>query len=206
MTGEGLEKALESNRTGPHGGKGSIDMRGEPMKTTGRMWAIGYDDVGRAAQVREEIIGLGWDRPYLILEDIAVVIRHPDGTFTLDRETIPAVAHVMGLTLVGLLAGLVTAMPLTGAALGAVVGGINTAVAAAVRIDAEFIRDVEQLMKPGTSVLFILDDQGDMDVILHSIRGLGGTILKTNVDLERARLIQSALTAAPDEAIRTNPQ
>jgi uncharacterized membrane protein len=32
-----------------------------------------------------------------------------------------------------------------------------------------------------------------MDVILHAIRGLGGTVLKTNVDLERARLIQSTL-------------
>jgi uncharacterized membrane protein len=181
-------------------------MRGEPMETTGRMWAIGYDDVGRADRVREEIIRLGWDKPYLILEDIAVVVRHPDGTFTLNREPFPAVAHVMGLTLLGLLAGLVTAMPLTGAALGAAVGGVNTAVAAAVRIDAEFVRDVERMMKPGTSALFVLDDQGDMDVILHSIRGLGGTILKTNVDLERVRLIQSALTADPDEAIRTGPQ
>jgi hypothetical protein len=32
------------------------------------------------------------------------------------------------------------------------------------------------------------------------IRGLGGTVLKTNVDLERAKLIQSTLAAAlPDE-------
>jgi len=28
-----------------------------------------------------------------------------------------------------------------------------------------------------------------MDVILYRIRGLGGTVLKTNVDLERAQLI-----------------
>jgi hypothetical protein len=35
-----------------------------------------------------------------------------------------------------------------------------------------------------------------MDVILHSIRGLGGTVLKTNVDLERATLIQSTLAAS----------
>jgi uncharacterized membrane protein len=181
-------------------------MRGEPMETTGRMWAIGYDDVGRADRVREEIVRLGWDRPYLILEDIAVVLRRPDGTFALNREPFPAVAHIMGLTLVGLLVGLVTVMPLTGAAVGAVMGGVNTAVAAAVRIDAEFVRDVERMMQPGTSALFVLDDQGDMDVILDSIRGLGGTILKTNVDLERARLIQSALTADPDEAIRTYPQ
>jgi hypothetical protein len=34
-----------------------------------------------------------------------------------------------------------------------------------------------------------------MDVILGAIRGLGGTVLKTNVDLERAQLIQSTLAA-----------
>jgi len=54
---------------------------------------------------------------------------------------------------------------------------------------------VKELMKPGTSAIFVLDDEGDMDVILHRIRGLGGTVLKTNVDLERARLIQSTLAA-----------
>ena len=55
-------------------------------------------------------------------------------------------------------------------------------------------------MNPGTSALFILDEELDMEVILHQIRGLGGTVLKTNVDLERARLIQSALaaTAGPE--------
>ena len=51
-------------------------------------------------------------------------------------------------------------------------------------------------MKPGTSALFVLDAEGDMEMILHKIRGLGGTVLKTNVDVERAKLIQSALAAA----------
>jgi uncharacterized membrane protein len=50
-------------------------------------------------------------------------------------------------------------------------------------------------MKPGTSALFVLDDQGDMEVILHTIQGLGGVVLKTNVDLERAKLIQLTLAA-----------
>jgi uncharacterized membrane protein len=48
-------------------------------------------------------------------------------------------------------------------------------------------------MRPGTSALFVLDEEGDMDVILHTLRGLGGTVLKTNVDLERAKLIQLTL-------------
>jgi hypothetical protein len=38
-----------------------------------------------------------------------------------------------------------------------------------------------------------------MDVILHGIRGLGGTVLKTNVDMERARLIQSTLAASLEQ-------
>jgi uncharacterized membrane protein len=56
---------------------------------------------------------------------------------------------------------------------------------------------VEALMKPGTSALFVLDQEGEMAAILEGIRGLGGTVVKTNVDLERARLIQSTLAAAP---------
>ena len=66
---------------------------------------------------------------------------------------------------------------------------------ASVLIADDFVREVKELMKPGTSAIFVLDDEGDMDVILHRIRGLGGTVLKTNVDLERARLIQSTLAA-----------
>jgi uncharacterized membrane protein len=53
-------------------------------------------------------------------------------------------------------------------------------------------------MKPGTSALFILDHATDLEVILHTIQGLGGTVLKTNVDLERAKLIQSALATSCD--------
>jgi uncharacterized membrane protein len=53
-------------------------------------------------------------------------------------------------------------------------------------------------MKPATSALFVLDQAGDMDAILQGIRGLGGTVLKANVDLERAKLIQSTLAAAED--------
>ena len=76
------------------------------------------------------------------------------------------------------------------------VGGAGAAVSATVGIEDDFVRDVERLMKPGTSALFVLDSEGDMDVILHGIRGLGGTVMKTNVDVERARLIQSALNAS----------
>jgi uncharacterized membrane protein len=174
-------------------------LNGVPTMTTGtHLWAIGYDSPTRAHEVREEIFRLGWGNgtveTHFVLLDVAVVVRHADGTFTFDRQPFPAAANILGCSLVGFLAGLVLAAPLTGAAVGALVGGLGTATSAgAAGIGADFVREVEGLMKPGTSALFVLDDEGDMEMILHALRSLGGTVLKTNVDPERAKLIQSTL-------------
>lgn len=57
------------------------------------------------------------------------------------------------------------------------------------------------MMKPGSSALFVLDQEGDMEVILHTIRGLGGIMLRTNVNLERVKLIQSTLAASATDSL-----
>lgn len=170
------------------------------MNAASHLWAIGYDKMERADEVRDQITSLAWGEgraaKYLVLTDIAVVVQHPDGSFTFDHKPFPGIANVLACSAVGFLAGLVVAAPLTGATIGALLGGDGTAASAAsTGIDANFIREVEELMKPGTSALFVLDDEGDMDLFLPQIRGLGGTILKTNVDLERAKLIQPTLAA-----------
>jgi uncharacterized membrane protein len=153
----------------------------------------------RANQVRDVVADLAWgtgnaDR-YLILLDIAVVVRHPDGSFTVNRHGFPSVTNILASTGAGLLAGLVLAAPLTGATVGALLGSAGSVAASRIGISEEFVRDVEAMMKPGTSTLFVLDDAADMEVILHTIRGLGGRVLKSNVDLDRVRLIQSELAA-----------
>jgi len=166
------------------------------MATVRHLWAVGYDDVKRASEVREEIVRLGWIQNYLLLEDVAVVVRHPDGSFTLEQERFPAATNVLGISAIGFLAGLVVGAPLVGAAIGAAIGSAGTVgVMASAGIGGDFVREVQALMKPGTSALFVLDGEGNMDEIMRGIRGLGGTVLKTNVDVERARLIQSTLSA-----------
>ena len=168
------------------------------MSTASHLWAVGFDKMGRAGEVRQEITDIAWGAGEngndLILLDAAVVTRHPDGTFTFDRQPFPDIKNVMGCTAVGFLAGLVVAAPLTGATIGALVGGAGSlANAMQSGIDADFIQEVEKMMQPGTSALFLLDQEGNLEGILHRIRGLGGTVLKTNVDVERAKLIQSTL-------------
>jgi len=167
------------------------------MTKSAHLWAIGYDNIARADQVRDKIIELGWGTThYLMLDDVAVVVRHPDGSFTLNREEFPAASNVVGCSVVGFIAGLVVGAPLTGATIGAMVGSAGSvAVLSSAGIGDDFVSEVKELMKPGTSALFVLEHGGDMDVILGAIRGLGGTVLKTNVDLERAQLIQSTLAA-----------
>src|SRR5436853_7459792 len=93
------------------------------MKSTEHLWAVGYDDMERADHVREEIVRLGWVENRLILEDVAVVVRHLDGSFTLDRERFPAAHTLLGCSAVGFLAGLVLGVPLAGLPGRAVLGG-----------------------------------------------------------------------------------
>src|SRR5262249_27088395 len=152
------------------------------MTTTSNLWAIGYEDKDRGHQVRDQIVSLGWDKHFLILSDLAVAVRHPDGSFTFDRKPLPVAPNLLGCTAVGFLAGLVLGVPLTGATIGAALGGAGTAIGsiAAAGISDDFVRDVEALMKPGTSALFVLDSEGDMDVILHKIHALGGTPLENH--------------------------
>jgi uncharacterized membrane protein len=167
------------------------------MTRYGHLWAVGFDSTGRAAQFRDEITRLAREKHALVLLDVAVAVRYADGSLTLNGEPFPVVIKPHGGTVAHLLAGLALgAPPLTGAAVGALLAGIGAT--CTVGISDDFVREVEGLIKPGTSVFFVLDEEGNMEAILRGIRGLGGTVLKTNVDLERARLIQSTLAASAD--------
>ncbi len=75
--------------------------------STAHLWAVAYNDTERADRVRDEIVRLGWEEHYLNLLDTAVVVRHPDGSFTFDRKSTNTVESLLGSGAVGFLAGLV---------------------------------------------------------------------------------------------------
>jgi uncharacterized membrane protein len=164
------------------------------MTDRGHLWAVGFDDTAGAAVLRDAVAELGREKHDLILLDMAVAVCYGDGSFTVNGQPFYHATKVHG-TLAHFLAALALgAPPLTGSAVCPLLATVGAA--PEIGINDSFIQEVRCLIKPGTSALFVLDEVGNMDAILGGIRGLGGTVLKTNVDLEQARLIQSALSAA----------
>jgi uncharacterized membrane protein len=163
------------------------------MSNSGHIWAVAFDDVSRADLVCGEVKKLA-ERHSLILDDWAIAVRSVDGTFTVDGE--PLLQPKPHGRLANFLAGLALgAPPLTCAAVDIFVSHQSGGA-----IGHDFIGEVKDLMQPGSSALFIVDRAGDLHAILDAIRGLGGTVLKTNVDLERARLVQSTLAATTTQS------
>src|SRR6476646_6767241 len=105
------------------------------------LWAVGYDDPDRAAQVREEIWRLAGPRQYLILLDTAVVVRHADGPFSIDREQHSIINSMVSGGVLGFLTGLVVAAPLAGAAIGALLGCAASTALSSIGIDDKFVQD-----------------------------------------------------------------
>jgi hypothetical protein len=150
-----------------------------------------------ANQVRDTITDVGWDKHYLNLEDVAVVVRRLDGSFTLDRQRFPAASSLLGCTAVAFLAGLVLGAPHhrrhgrgrwhgRRLGLGRDRGRLHRGGAG-----ADEARDVCHFC-PGQRA------GHGRDTALDSWPGRD--VLKTNVDLERAPLIQSTLAAPPVRA------
>jgi uncharacterized membrane protein len=154
--------------------------------------------MGWAAKVRDEIGRLAREKHDFKLLDVAMAVRYPDGSLTLNGAPFPCATEIHRSAFAQFLACLTLGgPPLSAAAVEAMYASIGADMTE-VGITDEFVRSVADLIKVGNSVLFVLDDVGDIDAILGGIQGLGGTVLKTNVDLERAKLIQSALSARAD--------
>jgi uncharacterized membrane protein len=130
----------------------------------------------------------------LRLLDIAVLVRPVDGALLFDGKTLVSERHPTQFRTLGILAGFALAVPLlSDAAVARSFDSSPTEVANSLGIDEEFKESIGAIMRPGTSALLVLDVAENINSILSGLRGLGGTVLKTNVDIERAELVQSTL-------------
>jgi uncharacterized membrane protein len=164
------------------------------MIPSAHLWAVGYDDINRAGQVRDVIDSLAGPQQYLQLLDIAILARSADGSLTFNGKPFSASRHIVGNGTLGLLTGFALAVPmLSDEAITWLTDSTAPGVSNSLGIDEKFKQDIASMIRPGTSALLVLDVAENMNAILGRLQGLGGRILKTNVDIERANLIQSTL-------------
>jgi uncharacterized membrane protein len=153
--------------------------------------AIGYPDTTTALQAEEEVQRLAND---LVIQPdaIAAIIRNQDGKIkTITNHNPVGKGATWGLFW-GFLFGLLFFVPFFGMAIGAGMGAIMGHVSKA-GIDEAFQNQVRDMLKPGTSALFMVVEQMTTDKAMDTLSKYGGTVLKTSLSKEAEQQLQDAL-------------
>jgi uncharacterized membrane protein len=153
--------------------------------------AIGYEDEGMAAEAAEEVKRLSHD---LIIEPDAVAVISRDGR---GEYHVTTSHHAVGVgaswgMFWGLLFGLLFFVPVFGMAVGAGLGALMGKVEQA-GIDKQFQEQVREMVKPGTSALFLIVERVTPDKATAALSKYGGTVLKSSLSQQDEAKLQQAL-------------
>ena len=153
--------------------------------------AIEYDDIHKAHEVRLALAKL--QREYLIdLEDAVVAVKDDQGKIKLHQAMNLTAAGAVSGGFWGTLIGMLFLSPLLGAAVGASAGAVSGALSD-IGIDDNFMKQLSEGLKNGTSVLFILVRKATPDKVLDEIKQYGGNVLQTSLSHEDEAKLQSVL-------------
>ncbi len=153
--------------------------------------AIGYPDETTAAAAADEARRLAKD---LIIQPdaIAVIIRDKEGSYHVETTHHAVGAGAMWGMFWGFLFGLLFFIPVFGMAVGAGMGALMGKVTKS-SIDKEFRDQVRDLVKPGTSALFLMLEKATPDKAIEAMSKYGGTVLKTSLSKQDEHDLQEAL-------------
>ncbi len=155
---------------------------------------IAYPSEEKAEEVRKKLLGM--QQEYLVeLGDAVVAVKQPDGSIKLNQLFHTTAAGAVSGTFWGSLVGLIFLMPLVGAAIGAASGALGGYLTD-VGIDDNFMKELAEVLQPGTAALFVLIRRMTADKVLEGIRGEGGTVLRTSLDHTKEQALRDALSAA----------
>ena len=153
--------------------------------------AIGYPDETTATQAQQEAERLAHD---LVIQPdaIAAIVRHRDGKLKVHSTAHPAVGGTMYGMFWGLLFGLLFFVPFFGMAVGAGIGALMGKIEKA-GVDKEFQKEVQDMLRPGTSALFLIVENVTPDRAVDALSRYGGTVLKTSLSREAEAELQAEL-------------
>jgi uncharacterized membrane protein len=157
--------------------------------------AIGYDDETTAARAEQEVQRLAAD---LILQPdaVAVIVCGPDGKYKVTTNHHMVGAGATWGMFWGMLFGVLFFVPVFGMAVGAGLGALMGKVEKS-GIDAEFQKQVRDMLKPGTSALFMVVEKVTPDKAVEALSQYGGTVLKSSLSKNAEQELQDALHGEP---------
>jgi len=152
---------------------------------------IGYPDEATADAAAAEAQRLAGD---LIIQPdaIAVIIRDKDGGYHVHTNQNAVGAEATWGMFWGLLFGVLFFIPVFGMAVGAGLGALMGKVAKT-SIDNQFQDQVRDMIKPGTSALFLMLEKVTPDKAVEAMSKYGGTVLKTSLSKDSETELQEAL-------------
>ncbi len=153
--------------------------------------AIGYPDEATAEAAAEEARKLARD---LIIEPdaIAVIVRDADGKYHVHTSHHMVKSGATWGMWWGLLFGVLFFVPVFGIAIGAGLGALMGKVTKS-GVDKAFQDQVRDMVKPGTSALFLMVEKVTPDKAVEAMSKYGGTVLKTSLSKEGEKELQEAL-------------
>lgn len=120
----------------------------------------------------------------ITIDDAAVVTRKADGKPKIKQLNDLVGAGALGGAFWGLLFGMLFFMPWMGLAVGAVTGAVSGKFSD-VGIDDQFIKDVGNSIKPGTSALFLITENAVIDKVIPEIKQFNPKVIKTSLSTEQ---------------------
>ncbi len=153
--------------------------------------AIGYPDETTADAAAEEARRLAQD---LIIQPdaIAAIIRDKDGSYKVHTNHHMVGAGATWGMFWGFLFGLLFFIPVFGLAIGAGMGALMGKLTKS-SIDKQFQEQVRDMLKPGTSALFLMLEKVTPDKAIEAMSQYGGTVLKTSLSKADEQELQDAL-------------
>jgi uncharacterized membrane protein len=153
--------------------------------------AIGYQDETTAIEAQQEAERLAHE---LIIQPdaIAAIVRHKDGKFKVHSTAHPVAGGTAYGMFWGLLFGLLFFIPIFGMAVGAGLGALMGKIEKS-GVDKEFQKQVQEMLQPGTSALFLVVEKVTPDKAVEALGKYGGTVLKTSLSKEAEAELQAEL-------------
>ena len=153
--------------------------------------AISFDSKEKAQEALARASKL--QKQHLLdLADAVIVTREEDGKVKLQQSINLTATGAASGGMWGTLIGLLFLNPLLGLAVGAASGAVAGSLSD-IGINDQFMKDMGEELRPGSSALFVLVRKSTPDRVLPELRELGGKVFTTSLSKEDERKLREGL-------------